>query len=66
MTTKLEELKKKELIKIIKSLWIEKKLKAIENKYSHNQAKIEQLELLAIECGTEIDNLILSYFGYDV
>lgn len=65
MITKLEELKKRELIKMIKTLWIEKKLKAIEIKYSHNQAKIEQLELLSIECATEIDSLILNYFGYE-
>jgi len=64
MAYKLENVNKDELIVMIKSLWIENKLKSIE-KTSDNKMKIAQLECLAIETATEIDMVILNYFGYE-
>lgn len=66
MITKLEELKKSELIKIIKTLWIEKKLNTIEKNITENQLKIDRLEELVLEMALEIEENILSYFDYDV
>ena len=66
MITKLEELKKTELIKIIKTLWIEKKLNTIEKNITDNYLKIDRLEELVLEMALEIEDNILSYFDYDV
>ena len=66
MYTVLEELSKNELIEMIKSLWIEKKLKQIEITCPDNDLRIDRLEELVLESGLEIEQKILIYFGYDV
>lgn len=64
MITKLEELKKHQLIEMVKSLWIEKKLSAIQKDFSEPNARIDLLEELILETALELDNNILGYFGY--
>ena len=66
MITKLEELKKHQLIEIVKSLWIEKKLKHIENVSVDEHSRIDQLEEMILETALEIDKNIFDYFGYPV
>ena len=64
MITKLEELKKHQLIEMVKSLWIERKLKHIENVSVDEHSRIDQLEEIILEIGLEIDKNILDYFAY--
>jgi hypothetical protein len=67
MTTKLEELKKKELIEIVKKLFIEKRINQINNDFANNDfKKFELMELLILDAAIDLDIIILSYFGYDV
>jgi hypothetical protein len=66
MITKLEELKKKELIEIVKKLFIEKKLNQINNSFPDNDfKKFELMEVLILDAALDLDIIILSYFGYD-
>ena len=67
MITKLEELKKKELIELVKKLFVEKKLNQINNEFPDNDfKKFELMELLILDSAIDLDIIILSYFGYDV
>ena len=65
MKTKLEDVKKHELIEMFKSLWIEKRLKSIENRFSDNDKRIDELEKFCFESVKDLDYEILNYFGYE-
>lgn len=67
MITKLEELKKKELIEFVKKLYVEKRINQINNEFQDNDfKKIEYLEAFILDSAIDLDIIILSYFGYDV
>jgi hypothetical protein len=66
MKAKLEDLKKRDLIEMVKSLWIERKLKHIENIAVDRDSRIDLLEEMILEIGLEIDKNIFDYFAFPI
>lgn len=66
MKAKLEDLKKSDLIEMVKSLWIERKLKHIENIAVDEHSRIDLLEEMILEIGLEIDKNIFDYFAFPI
>ena len=67
MKAKIENLEKDELIEMIKTLWIESRLRNLDLEFRSDEFKKEMaLEELLLETALHIDEKILSYFGYDV
>jgi hypothetical protein len=67
MKAKIENLEKDELIEMIKSLWIESRLRNLDLEFrSHDFKKEMAMEELLIETALHLDKKILTYFGYDV
>jgi hypothetical protein len=67
MKAKMDNLEKDELIEIIKSMWVEKILKDVDDVYPEDSVQRQNtIESLFIDTAINIDNNILKYFGYDV
>ncbi len=67
MKAKMENLEKDELIEIIKSMWVEKILKDVDDVYPEDSVQRQNtIESLFIDTAINIDNNILKYFGHDV
>jgi len=67
MKAKIENLEKDELIEMIKTLWVEKIMKEVDDEYPENCVqKIMTFESLFIDTAINVDNNILRYFGHDV
>jgi hypothetical protein len=67
MKSKMDNLEKDELIEIIKSMWVEKILKDVDDVYPEDSVQRQNtIESLFIDTAINIDNNILKYFGYDV
>ncbi len=63
----MDNLEKDELIEIIKSMWVEKILKDVDDVYPEDSVQRQNtIESLFIDTAINIDNNILKYFGYDV
>jgi hypothetical protein len=67
MKSKMDNLEKDELIEIIKSMWVEKILKDVDDVYPEDSVQRQNtIESLFIDTAINIDNNILKYFGHDV
>lgn len=67
MKGKIECLKKEQLAEMVKTLWIERKLRDIDLEFHNYDIKRElAYEELILETTFHIDEKILTYFGYDV
>ena len=67
MKAKIENLEKDELIEMIKTLWIESRLRHLDLEFRSNDFKKEMaMEDLLLETALHLDEKILTYFGYDV
>ena len=63
----MDNLEKDELIEMIKSMWVEKILKDVDDVYPEDSVQRQNtIESLFIDTAINIDNNILKYFGYDV
>ena len=67
MKAKIDNLEKDELIEIIKSMWVEKILKDVDDVYPKDSVQRQNtIESLFIDTAINIDYNILKYFGHDV
>jgi hypothetical protein len=67
MKAKIENLEKDELIEMIKTLWIESKMRHLDFEFRGDDFnKVMALEELLLETALHMDEKILTYFGYDV
>ena len=66
MITELEEIEKDELIKMIKMLWIERKLKDLEIDYPEDTYERKlTIELIAMRSAFNLNEDILNHFNYN-
>lgn len=67
MKGKINQLKKEQLVEMVKVLWIERKLKDIDLEYDNCDITRElAYEELMLETAFHLDEKILTYFGHDV
>lgn len=67
MKGKINQLKKEQLVEMVKVLWIERKLKDIDLEYDNCDITRDlAYEELMLETAFHLDEKILTYFGHDV
>ncbi len=68
MKAKIDNLEKEELVEMVKTLFVEIKLRHLDMQcfIDSSEVKDEAIETLMVEVALNLDELILTYFGHDV